>query len=161
MKLLTLDEARRIQKSNTRKVVLKFVIFVAIVAAATYALYAFTDMFERSSFYYVIPALAVIIAIKLTDFYRIFTPKEVFGEALKIDIYSADERKVKRGGFGALQDRFFEAELMVRSESGKVIFRIYRNGDATSVIAEGDKIALLRLVDEPVIIEGKNLKTKI
>ena len=50
---------------------------------------------------------------------------------------------------------------MVRSENGKVIFRIYRNGDATSVIAEGDKIALLRLVDEPVIIEGKNLKTKI
>lgn len=156
---MTLQQARNLQKQEEKRVILKLIISAVIIGVASFLLFCYTDILQRSSLYYLIPFAALLVAVKYTGFATLFTAKEFTGTVIKNEIYNADERKVKRGGFHALQDRFMESEIIVKNEQGKTLIRVYRNGDITNKLIEGDKIAILRFVPEPVVIESKSIKT--
>lgn len=101
------------------------------------------------------------MSAKYSGILTFFHPKEFIGEVIKIYIYRADERRVKGGGVAPLMERQFEAEIIVKNEKGKTLLRVFPNGDAASRLYEGDTIAILRFINEPIVIKGKYWKTKL
>lgn len=156
--MLTLYEARKIRKRTELKTLLLFLIPTAVIAAASYFIFtSFTldeDVSNYYKMYYLVPLVLWGFVIKKSGVTRFFQPKEFVGSVIKVEVYRAEERKTKSGGFDALQDKSFEAELMVKNDKNKVVFRVYPNGDATNNLREGDTVALLRFVNEPVVIKG-------
>ncbi len=160
--MLTLEQARKIQKKAEIKTALAFILPTIAVAIISFLVFYFIDFSKEMSdyykIYYVIPFAIEIVIIKLSGVTTFFKPKEFVGEVMKNEIYRAEERKVKSGGFDALQDKSFESELMVRNKDGKTIFRVFPRGDATANLLEGDEVAVLRFVNEPVVIKGSYWK---
>lgn len=156
--MLTLDDARKIRKKAELKTLLLFLIPTAVIAVASYFVFTLIEFNEDVSnyykMYYLVPLVLWGFVIKKSGVTRFLQPKEFVGEVIKIEIYRAEERKTKSGGFDALQDKSFEAELMVKNSKEKVILRVFPNGDATNNLREGDTVALLRFVNEPVVIKG-------
>lgn len=156
--MLSLENARKIRNKSEIKVLTVFLVLTAIIAAASYLVFTKIEFGEEMSnyykMYYLVPLVLWAIVIKKSGITRFFQPREFVGEVIKVEVYRAEERKTKSGGFDALQDKSFEAELMVRNDKEKVILRVFPNGDATNRLREGDRVAILRFVDEPVVIEG-------
>ncbi len=160
--MLTLEQARTIRKKAEIKTALKFIIPTVLVAVISFLVFYFIDFNKEMSdyykIYYLVPFAVEIVIIKLSGITEFFKSKEFIGEVMKNEIYRAEERKIKSGGFDALQDKSFESELMVRNKDGKTIFRVFPRGDATANLLEGDTVAVLRFVDEPVVIKGQYWK---
>lgn len=156
--MLTLSEARKRQSKKQKSVLAIFITATVIIALATYFVFTSIEINEDSakyhSLYYLVPLVLWGIVIAKSGITTFIQPKEFEGEMIKIEIYRAEERKTKSGGFDALQDKSFEAEVMVKGDNGKVILRTFPNGDATSNLREGDRIAVLRFVNEPIVIKG-------
>ena len=160
--MLTLEQARKLQKKAEIKTALKFIIPTVLVAVISFLFFYFIDLNKDMSnyykIYYLVPFAVELVIIKFSGISGFFKPKEFIGEVMKNEIYRAEERKVKSGGFDALQDKSFESELMVRNKDGKTIFRVFPRGDATANLLEGDEVAVLRFVNEPVVIKGQYWK---
>ena len=157
--MLTIEQARIIQKKTELKTALRFIIPTVILAVVSFLVFYFIDFNKEMSdyykIYYVVPFALELVIIKYSGVTEFLKPREFIGEVLKNEIYRAEERKVKSGGFDALQDKSFESELMIRNKDGKTIFRVFPRGDATSNLLEGDTVAVFRFVNEPVVIKGK------
>ena len=156
--MITLEEARLLQKKNQIKVITNFLFFTALIALGTFLLFKFTDILTRNSVYYLVPIALLILTIYKTGLSELFTKKEFIGVVIKNEIFPADEKKVKRGGFDALQDKHLVAEIIVKSDEGKTMLRTFYNGPITTNLVEGDKVAILRFISHPVVIKGKYWK---
>ena len=160
--MLTIEQARKIQKKAEIKTALAFILPTIAVAVISFLVFYLIDFNKEISdyykIYYVVPFAVELVIIKFSGVTEFFKPKEFIGEVMKNEIYRAEERKVKSGGFDALQDKSFESELMVRNKNGKTIFRVFPRGDATANLLEGDEVAVLRFVNEPVVIKGSYWK---
>lgn len=156
--MLSLADARKIQKKAEIKTLALFIALTAAIGIISYLVFSLIefndDISDYYKLYYLVPFALWGVVIKISGAMRFLQAKEFVGEIIKVEIYRAEERKTKSGGFDALQDKSFEAELMVKNEKGKVIMRVFPNGDTTSRLREGDKVAILRFVNEPVVIEG-------
>jgi len=156
--MLTLEQARKIQKKSEIKTLLIFIVPTLIIAIVSYLVFSNIEINEDAAkyytLYYLVPFVLWGLVIAKSGITKFFLPKEFEGEVLKIEIYRAEERKTKSGGFDALQDKSMEAELMVKGKNEKTILRIFPNGDTTSRLREGDRVTLLRFVDEPIVIKG-------
>lgn len=155
--MMTLDEARVLQRQREKKAIKKFFGFVIIIAVICCGIYLYTDLFSVNAIFYVIPILILIGIAKHCDIDKFFSAKEFIGEVQDVHIYRITER-VSKGvgiGHGGSGGTHFEAELIVRNRKGQTIFRTFWNGDVTSHLTEGDEIAILRFVDEPILIKGK------
>ncbi len=156
--MISLENARKLRNKAEIKVLAVFLVLTAVIAVASYLVFTKIEFNDEMSnyykMYYLVPLVLWGFVIKKSGITRFIQPREFFGEVIKIEIYRAEERKTKSGGFDALQDKNFEAELMVKNDKEKVILRVFPNGDATNRLREGDKVAILRFVDEPVVIEG-------
>ena len=155
--MITLNEARVLQSRREKKAIKKFFGFVVIIAVMFCGIYLYTDLFEISAVFYVITLLILISIAKYCGIDRFFSAKEFIGEVQDVHIYRITER-VSKGvgvGHGGSGGTHFEAELLVKNRKGRTIFKTFWNGDVTSHLAVGDEIAILRFVDEPILIKGK------
>ena len=73
--MLTLDEAKKIQKERERKTVLKFLIICSVVEAVVISILHFSEMFSLNSGLWVVPAAALIIVFNSTGMNTFFSPK--------------------------------------------------------------------------------------
>ena len=157
---MTLKQAQAIQREKETQVIIKLIGFSSIVLVASFLLLYYTKMLEISSIFYLIPFAMEGIVIKKTGASTFFTPRIFVGKVIKIDIYGVSEARVKGAGkgHGSNYNRFLEAELIARNEKGKTVLRKLYNGDITARLSEGDEIAFLRFIDEPIVIKGRYWK---
>lgn len=154
--MMTLNDARKIQKQNETRSLTAFLISFTIIGLLTAIMFSFTDVLEHSAFYLTIPITAMLAAIMLTGIYKFLSKKEFTGRVVHVHIYSIRERRRKGinwgTGAGAMPRRQ-EAEIIAEDPEGKSVMLTVKHQDTVSKLSVGDKIAVLRFVETPVIIE--------
>lgn len=155
--MMTLKEARRIQREREQKVILQFLVLCAVVAVASVLTFAYTNIIEISNIFYLLPFAAMVGVVRITEISKLFAPKEFIGNVENIDIYTVKSQRVK-GERSYIQNEGLEAEILLRNKSGRTMIKVLPNGDITSRLCLGDEIAFLRFIDEPVVIKGAYLK---
>ena len=159
---MTLDEARKLQKRNENKAIISFLIAFTVIGLLTALMFSYTKVLERSSFYWLMPIIAMIITVMATKIYKFFSKKELVGRVVHVHIYSLRERSRKGLNYGTganSKPRRREAEIIVQSDDGSSVMLTVKHQDTVAKLSDGDKVAVLRFVDTPVIIEdiGKEL----
>lgn len=154
--MLTLDEAKKIQKERERKVLIISLSSFALTALVTFVLYAFTDVFELSTAIWLIPIMIVAFILKKTNFGTFLSPKFFEGKVVRMDVYAVKTGTIKGDHtYEVRQGEAFETELFVENESKMRTVRL-PSGPMTANISVGTRVALLRFVEQPVIIEQKS-----
>ncbi len=150
--MLTLKEARKIQKERESKAVLWFVFSLALVGIATYVLLEFTTVFEISTVFYLIPAALIAFAIKKTRIYLFLTAQEFIGTVVYMNVYDVQTQRVK-GKLSYTTLHSLEAEIIIENDEGKSKSIQLPAGPGDNLISEGMTLALLRFIDNPIIME--------
>ena len=150
---MTLKEARAIQKERETKAILTFLASIAFIALGSFLLFYLTDVLSISTAFYLIPIALFGLAVKKTKIYKFFEPREFTGKIVRMDVYPVKVGKIR--GDDTYEQSWGEAlevALIIdngdKSKSVEVIA-----SKATWYLAEGKKVALLRFIYYPIIIE--------
>lgn len=152
---MTLKEARKIQKERETKAILTFLASVAFIALGTFLLFYLTDVLALSSIFYLLPVALLALAVKKTKIYKFSEPKEFVGNIVRMDVYPVKVGNMK--GDDAYEYRLSTSETLEvylivengkKSRSAAVLA-----GKGTWHLAEGKKVALMRFIYYPIIIE--------
>lgn len=152
--MLTLKEARKLRNEREIQAILKFLISAVFIAILFILLFVYTNILSINSVFYLLPVPFLFIFGKICGMQNFFAPKEFIGEVRNIHVYRITER-VSKGvgtGHGGSGGTHFEAELLLVDKKGKTMIKTFWYGDTVSRLKEGDEIAILRFVDEPIFI---------
>ncbi len=151
--MFTLDEAKKIQKDREAKSLTSALIWLILTATATVLVYFFTDLFEFSSAFWLIPIIIIALIFKKTSLGVFLSPKVFEGKVVRMDVYAVKTGYIKGDDIYEVgQGEAFETELFVENGSKMRTVRL-PSGPMTANISVGTKVALLRFVEQPVIIE--------
>ena len=151
--MLTLKEAREIQKSREQKAIISFIASVVFISLGSFLLFYFTDILELSTIFYLIPIGMIGFAVKKTEIYKLFSAKEFTGKVVRMDVYPVKVGKIR--GERLYQQNWGEAlEIYLIVDDGKrsKTATLYAGKD-TALLSVGDTVALLRFIYMPVMIE--------
>ncbi len=154
--MLTLKEARKIQKERESKVVARFAVYTAISESAVWALIYFADLLAINNVFYLLPIATLLLAFKFSGMPTFFEPKEFRGTITDIHVYATRDRVVKGAGWGNGSNvgmLYNVANIGVTNEKGRIMTRAYRNEHEICDLREGGEIIIMRFVPEsPIII---------
>ncbi len=150
--MLTLKEARKIQKERESKAIITFVFSLAFVLLATYILLEYTNAFEISTAFYLIPIGIFGFSIKKTQIYLFLTPKEFTGTVVYNNVYVVKSQRVK-GERSYMQHEGLEMEIIIENDEKSKRITIPASYPVASHISDGIKVSLLRFIYQPIIIE--------
>ncbi len=155
--MLTLAEARKIQRERSEKSITKFGVFVLLDALAI--LLAF--LLSRSSYDMrtsgaIIAAalLALAYQIKITRVYLFFTPREFTGA---VQFYDVQVETVKENLSNLPGDKFkmhdvAYGEMIVKDSRGRSKTKKFLYSEEYTKIDIGTTVTVLRFIDRPVIM---------
>lgn len=149
---MTLNEAKKLQKERERKAILVFCISVGLIGLVTLLLFKFTTVFEISTAFYLIPIGLLALTVKKTRIYLFLTAREFTGKVVRLDVYPVKTGHIK--GEHTYETRQGEAlEVAIYIDNGKrtKLKEMYAI-PLTYGITVGTKLALLRFIDQPIII---------
>ena len=152
--MLTLKEARKLQKSREGKAVGLFLASLVVTLLITFVLMEYTSVFEINSVFYLIPATILAIAVKKTEIYKLLTAREFVGKVVYLNVYVTRDQRIK-GRITYTTVDSLEVEMIIENDEGKSKSLQIPSSPATYNIAEGTRLALLRFVDTPIILEQK------
>lgn len=155
MQTLTLESARKINKQRERKSVIKFAAAVLITAGLTAAVYMLSDYFKTYPMLWVLPALAVVLAVKRSKIYLFLKPREYSGRITDCYLY-VERNKTNlshQAGVSLSASEDPKMDITVVDDTGKKHEKtFYCNSVLTSLKAD-DFVAALRFIDQPIILE--------
>ncbi|MBO5786558.1 MAG: hypothetical protein J6R45_04460 [Clostridia bacterium] len=152
--MLTIKEARKIQKSREVKAIGLFLASLVVTLLITFVLMEYTTIFEINSVFYLIPVSILALAVKKTEIYRFATTKEFVGKVVYLNVYVTRDQRIK-GRITYTTVDSLEVEMIIENDEGKSKSLQIPSSPATYNIAEGTRLALLRFVDTPIILEQK------
>ncbi|MBO5915268.1 MAG: hypothetical protein J6Q72_07955 [Clostridia bacterium] len=152
--MLTIKEARKIQKSREGKAIGLFLASLVITLLITFVLMEYTTIFEINSVFYLIPVSILALAVKKTEIYKFATTKEFVGKVVYLNVYVTRDQRIK-GRITYTTVDSLEVEMIIENDEGKSKSLQIPSSPATYNIAEGPRLALLRFVDTPIILEQK------
>jgi len=167
--MITLDEARILQKNRQKTSIMKLSIPLVLILASFIIALLCTDIihtFENSNLKSAIILIAIpvfIIIVKFSKATKFFAPREFIGEVINVYVYRTKVTPTSYAGrgHGDPGEIRLVAELSVKNENGRIIEMTCWNGDVASHLRPGDKIAILRFIDEPILINGKYWQSSI
>ena len=150
---MTLKEARAIQKERETKAILTFLALVAFISLGSFLLFYCTDALALSSIFYLVPVVLLGFAIKKTKIYKFLQPREFVGKIVRMDVYPVKVGKIKGDDtYEQTWGESLEVYLIVDNEKKSKSVAVLAS-KATWYLAEGKKVALLRFIYYPIIIE--------
>ncbi|MBO5768112.1 MAG: hypothetical protein J6R49_06230 [Clostridia bacterium] len=152
--MLTIKEARKIQKSREVKAIGLFLASLVVTLLITFVLMEYTTIFEINSVFYLIPVSILALAVKKTEIYKFATTKEFVGKVVYLNVYVTRDQRIK-GRITYTTVDSLEVEMIIENDEGKSKSLQIPSSPATYNIAEGTRLALLRFVDTPIILEQK------
>ena len=150
--MLTPKEARKIQKERESKAIITFVISLALVLLATYILLEYTNAFEISTVFYLIPIGLFGFTVKKTQIYLFLTPKEFTGKVVYNNVYIVKSQRVK-GERSYMQRESLEMEIIIENDEKSKRITIPASYPVAAHISDGVTVSLLRFIYQPIIIE--------
>lgn len=150
---MTLNEAKKLQKERERKAILVFCISVGLIGLVTLLLFKFTTVFEISTAFYLIPIGSFTLAVKKTKIHLFLTAKEFRGKVVRLDVYPVKTGNIKgEHTYETSQGEALEVAIYIDNGKRTKLKEMYAS-PLTYGITVGTDIALLRFIDQPVIIE--------
>lgn len=151
--MLTLKEARTIQKKRERKAIISFISSVLFILIGSFILFNFTEILTVSTIFYLIPIGLLGVAVKNTKIYKFFNSKEFTGKVLRMDVYPVKVGSIK-GDDIYEQDwgEALEISIIVDNNGRSKSATLYASKD-TARLSVGDTVTILRFIDTPIIIE--------
>jgi len=150
---MTLKEAREKQKERERKAIYSFLASIAFIGVGSFLLFYLTDILSISSIFYLIPIGLFALAVKKTKIHKFLEPKEFVGKIVKMDVYPVKVGKIR--GDDTYEQNWgesLEVELIVDNGDKTKMVAVLAS-KATWHLAEGKKVAILRFIYYPIIIE--------
>ena len=151
--MLTLKEAQKIQKERESKALISFVLSIALVLMSCYVILEYTSLFSLSSLFYLIPIGLLLLAVKKTRIHLFLTPKEFIGDVVYLNVYEVQSQRVK-GERSYMTQNYLEVDLIVERKDGKSKNIQLPASPLTNEIAVGTRLALLRFIHQPIIIDA-------
>ncbi|MBR5859380.1 MAG: hypothetical protein IKZ05_05600 [Clostridia bacterium] len=149
-----IKEARKLSKQREARAIGLFLASLIATLLITFVLMEYTNIFEINSVFYLIPVALLALAVKKTEIYRLFTPKEFIGKVVYMNVYVTRDQRIK-GRITYTTVDSLEVEMIIENDEGKSKSLQLPSSPATYNIAEGTRLALLRFVDTPIILEQK------
>lgn len=153
---MTLNEAKKIQKEREKRSIGWFILSVALTALITFLLFKFTTLFSISSAFYLIPIGLLALTVKKTKVYLFLTAKEFRGKVVRLDVYPVKTGNIKgEHTYETSQGEALEVAMYIDNGKTAKLKEMYAS-PLTYKISVGTELALLRFIDQPIIIEAKN-----
>lgn len=150
---MTLNEAKKLQKERERKAIFVFCISVGLIGLVTLLLFKFTTLFSVSSAFYLIPIGSFALAVKKTKIHLFLTAKEFRGKVVRLDVYPVKTGNIKgEHVYETMQGEALEVAIYIDNGKRTKLKEMYAS-PLTYGITVGTEIALLRFIDQPIIIE--------
>ena len=149
-----IKEARKLSKQREARAIGLFLASLIVTLLITFVLMEYTNVFEINSVFYLIPVALLALAVKKTEIYKFLTPKEFVGKVVYMNVYNVKGQLI-RGRLTYTTVDHLEAEIIIENEKGKSKTIYLPAGPGDNLIREGMKLALLRFVDTPIILEQK------
>lgn len=153
---MTLNEAKKLQKEREKRSIGWFILSVALNALITFLLFKFTTLFSISSAFYLIPIGLLALTVKKTKVYLFLTAKEFRGKVVRLDVYPVKTGNIKgEHTYETSQGEALEVAMYIDNGKTAKLKEMYAS-PLTYKISVGTELALLRFIDQPIIIEAKN-----
>lgn len=154
--MLTLAEARKVQRERSEKAITKFGVFVLLDALAILLAFLLSrggsDM-RTSGAIIAAALLALAYQIKITEVYLFFTPREFTGT---VEFYDVQVENVRDNLSNLPGDRYkmydvAYGEMIVKDSSGRSKRKKFLYTEEYTKIDVGTTVTILRFIDRPVI----------
>ena len=149
-----IKEARKLSKQREARAIGLFLASLIVTLLITFVLMEYTSVFEINSVFYLIPVALLALAVKKTEIYKLFTAREFVGKVVYLNVYVTRDQRIK-GRITYTTVDSLEVEMIIENDEGKSKSLQIPSSPATYNIAEGTRLALLRFVDTPIILEQK------
>ena len=150
---MTLNEAKKLQKEREKKAFIGFCLSILFIAFGTFMLVEFTPVFEISSGFYLIPIGLLALAVKNTKIYLFLTAREFRGKIVRLDLYPVKTGNIKgEHTYETRQGEALEAAIYIDNGKCTKLKEMYATPIVYS-LSVGMSVALLRFIDQPIIIE--------
>lgn len=152
--MLTLKEARKIQKEREDKAIFQFILAFAFIGVGSFLLFYLTDILALSSIFCLIPIILLGLAIKKTRIHLFLTKKEFKGTVIRLDVYPVKTGSIKgEHSYEVRQGEQLETEIFIQGDGRLRTCIIPSYIPVAPMIAVGTPICLLRFIDEPIIMD--------
>lgn len=151
--MLTLTEARLLQKKRERACLFRLLAIIAVIIVVTALTGVLTGCFQERPALYVFPLLAVAVTVKYSGMTRFAELKEYTGIIQSRNIYTVHVKTYAshQAGVAYKSNERTMMEIVAKSETGKAVIKNFEYFEYYSDLKEGDTICFLRFVDGPVL----------
>lgn len=151
---MTLSEAKIKQKERERKAIISFSLSLLFIAIGSFLLFYFTEILTISSIFYLFPVALIALALKKTRIYKFLEPREFVGNVVRMDVYPVKVGKIHGDDtYEQTWGETLEVSLIVDDGRKTKSVAVYAAKE-TWYLAEGKKVAILRFIYYPIIIEN-------
>ncbi|MBR5278151.1 MAG: hypothetical protein IKU23_02680 [Clostridia bacterium] len=155
----TIAEALQYNTKQERKILIKFILLSFLLSTVAVLTLFFADVPKKELLCWIAPLVLVAVLAKYTGATVFFTKRKVEGEVIKINIYPIRAGKVKGvHTYESSRGDGLEAEIIIKTDNGDTVLRVFPNGDTTTRLCIGDRVAFFRCIGQPVVIRGQYLK---
>ena len=150
--MLTLKEARKLQKERENKAIFTFLFCFAFIGVGSFLLFYLTDILNISTVFYLIPIILLGLAIKKTRIYLFLTKKEFTGKVVRVDVYPVKTGSIRgEHTYEVRQGEQLEQEIFIEGDRLRTC-KIPAYIKVAPMIGVGTEICLLRFIDEPILM---------
>ncbi|MBO5869272.1 MAG: hypothetical protein J6Q89_00830 [Clostridia bacterium] len=151
--MLTLKEARKLQKERENRAIFSFLFWFAFISVGSFLLFYLTDITELSSVFCLVPFLLLGLAVKKTKIYLFLTKKEFVGKVIRVDVYPVKTGSIKgEHSYEVRQGEQLESEIFIQGDKLRTC-TIPSYIPVAPMIGVGTNLCLLRFIDEPILTD--------
>ena len=154
--MVTLKQARELQKKRSKACLLKFSVFVLITAAIWCVLFFFTDYLTKYAALYILFPALLSIGVKTSRLFIFLQKREIFGKVVDSNIKMTTARRYGASNqpgttYAASEIPFLE--ITVETPAGKRVRKETPYRWAWGEYMPGQEVALLRFIDQPILLK--------
>lgn len=150
---MSLREARERQKEIQTKVIIKISLYTASILAFVFCIHFFTDLFGLYPALYALPVVLFLFALKNSRALEFLQPKEFIGTVKYCNIALEPQKKYASGQAGVGYDSYDVPmmQIIAINSQGRKYARDFQCRGNFGEFKEGDRIAVLRFIEIPLI----------
>ncbi len=150
--LLTLEEAREVQKGKQKRAALRLSGFLVLDVALFFAFYLTSDYLTRYPGLYAVFVLVLFWGIHKSKILRFFQRKEVEGVVRYANVFVTLNKKYlsHQPGLKVQANEIRKLEIVIETEKGARIGRTVRYIKTWGDYLPGERVTLLRFIDQPI-----------
>ena len=154
--MLTLEQAKEIQRKRSKACLLKFGGYVLLAVALWGVLFFFTDYLAEYGALYAVFPLLLLVGAKMSKLLAFLQKKEFTGKVVDSNIKMTTARRYgtsNQPGTTYAASEIPVLEITVENGLGKRVYKETPYQWAWGEYKPGQEVALLRFIDQPILLK--------